>query len=145
MRRAFCGLLVIVAVGLSGAALADENADELKRLEGRFERTFTNQAGTVFRVVKDVVGDQSLVTTYDDVGNVISAHTSTIKVDKRGPVRVLSFFNLLVTAGPEKGHTQPGTASYIYRFDGEIYSEVWGMLEGDDSPPRILYWKKIKQ
>lgn len=129
---------------LSQCCRADDNGDELKRLEGRYERTFTNNAGTQFKVIKDVVGDQSVVTTYDDVGNVIESHTSTIKVEKRGPVRVHSFFNLPVTAGPAKGEQQFETRSYIYRADEESFVEVWGMLEGDPFPPRVLYWKRVK-
>jgi hypothetical protein len=62
----------IVAIGLvlmAGSTWADD--EEIKRLQGRFERTFTNPAGTRFRVEKAVAGNQSTVTTYDDVGNVI--------------------------------------------------------------------------
>jgi hypothetical protein len=60
-------------------------------------------------------------------------------------VHVLSFFNVLVTAGPNKGHADPGTRSYIYRFDGDVFAEAWGLLEGDESPPRMFYWRKIKE
>jgi len=136
--------LVASLLALSHPCSADENADELKRLEGRYERTFANNAGIQFKVVKDVAGDQSVVTTYDDVGNVIESHTSTIKVEKRGPVRVHSYFNLLVTAGPAKGEQQFETRSYIYRADDESFAEVWGMLENDPAPPRIIYWKRVK-
>ena len=137
--------LVAIWLMLVATGLADENADELKRLQGRFERTFKNTAGTMFRSVQDIAGDQSAVTTYDDAGNIVAAHSATIKTEKRGSIRVLSFFNLLVTAGPDKGHTEPGTSSYIYRLDGDVFSEAWGLLEGDNSPPRILYWRKMKQ
>ena len=123
---------------------ADDNADEMKRLQGRFERAFTNAAGTTFRVIKDVTGDQSVVTTYDDVGNVVEAHTATFKVEKRGPVKVLSYFNFIVTAGPQKGVVDFATRSYIYRVDGDTIGEAWGLLEGDDSPPRMFYWQRVK-
>jgi hypothetical protein len=131
---------------LANVAVAEEfdRAAELKKMEGRFERFFQNMAGTTFRVVKEVAGDQSTVTTYDDVGNVIEAHNSTIKVEKRGPVRVLSFFNVLVTAGPNKGHTQLATSSYIYRIDGDSITECWGLLEEDTSPVRAFQWRRIK-
>ena len=131
-------VLLLVAT----AARADEA--ELKRIQGTFEKTITNQAGVQFRVVKDVAGDQSTVTTFDDVGNIVEAHRSTIKVEKRGSVNVLSYFNVLVTAGANKGHTDPSTRSYIYRYDGQTFAEAWGLLEGDESPPRMFYWKKMK-
>jgi|SRR5688572_1312352 len=126
------------------AAIARGDDAELKRLQGRFERTFTNKAGVQFRTIKDVAGDQSTVTTFDDVGNIVEEHRSTFKVEKRGSVNVLSFFNVVVTAGPEKGSTDPATRSYIYRLDGDNFAEAWGLLEGDASPPRIFFWKKSK-
>jgi hypothetical protein len=126
------------------AVRADENADEIKRLMGRYERTVTNNAGTQFRVVKEVFEDYDTVTTFDDVGNVVAAHRSEFKVEKRGPVRVFSFFNSVSTAGPAKGEQNFATHSYIYRADADSFAEVWGLLEGDPTPPRMLIWKRIK-
>jgi hypothetical protein len=135
------GLLILAA---SAAAGDEENDAEVRRLQGRFERTFKNDAGTTFRIVKDVVGNHSTVTTYDDADNVVAAHTSSFKVEKRGSVRVFSFFNLLVTAGQAKGHQQLETRSYLYRTDDETFTEAWGLLEGDPSPPRMAVWKRVK-
>jgi hypothetical protein len=142
---AIAAILTFLLPFASAAPAADEDsAAEMKRLAGRFERSFTNAAGTVFRVVQDISGDQSIVTTYDDVGNIVEAHQATFKVEKRGPVRVFSFFNLLVTAGPDKGHTQLETNSYIYRVDDRSYTEVWGLLDGDPNPPQMLVWRRVK-
>jgi hypothetical protein len=129
---------------LAGLALAADGDEEMKRLEGRFERSVTNEAGTVFRVVKDVAAGESTVTTYDDVGRVVSAHTSKFKVEKRGDVQVFTFFDLKVTAGPEKGREIPAPSSYIYRYDGAIFTEAWGLLAGDETPPRMMQWRKVK-
>ena len=79
----------------------------------------------------------SLHTGYDDAGKIVEAHSSTFRVQKQGPVRTLSFSNLLVTEGPAKGHHEPAERSYIYRYDGEVFVEVWGILDGDDSPPLL--------
>ena len=146
MRRSGMEMGVVCLLVLFCAPLrADDGAaEELKRLEGRYERTFQNEAGTTFRSVQEFAGDQSVITTYDDVGQVVAAHTSTIKVEKQGPVRVLSFFNLLVTAGVKKGAVQGGTSSYIYRLEGDYFIESWGLLEGDRSQPRLFAWKRIK-
>jgi hypothetical protein len=123
----------------------DDTEAELKKVGGRFERYFENAAGTTFHAVKEVIGNQSSVTTYDDAGNIVEAHGSTIKVEKRGPVRIFSYFNLVVTAGPDKGHTEAGTNSYIYRIDDDTMTEVWGLLEGDPNPPRMFVWRRIKE
>lgn len=134
----------IVILSFATASIADDQSDELKRVMGRWERTFTNNAGTQFRVVKDVFEDHDTVTTYDDVGNVIMAHRSDFKIEKRGPVRVFSFFNSVATAGQAKGEQNFETNSYIYRVDDESFVEVWGMLDGDPHPPRVLAWKRVK-
>lgn len=123
---------------------AAENARELQRLAGRYERTVRNEAGTEFRVVKEVAGDQSTVTTYDDVGQVVTAHTSTFSVAERAGLRVLTFRNLKVTAGTDKGREHPAPQSYLYRLEGEVFAETWGLLPEDKSPPRMIYWRKVK-
>jgi hypothetical protein len=137
--------LIAVAFGLiSPLVAADDTAAELKRLEGRFERSFPNAAGTIFRAVKDVADGQSVVTTHDDAGNVVESHRFEYKIEKRGPVWVFSFFNLVVTAGPNKGHTQLETNSYIYRLDGDTITEAWGLLENDPNSPRMFSWRRVK-
>src|SRR5262245_34957215 len=118
--------LAALALLSGGVTADDENAAELKKFTGQFERYYKNAAGVTFHAVQDIVGDQSTVNTFDDVGNLIESHTATIKVEKRGPVRVLSFFNLLVTAGANKGQQQLGTSSYIYRLEGDTFTEAWG-------------------
>jgi hypothetical protein len=131
-------------LALAGNCAADDNADELKRVEGRYERTYTNNAGTLFRVIKEIAGDQEVVTHFDDVGNIVMANTATIKVEKRGPVRVFSFFNAVITAGPNKGDQHFETVSYIYRVNDDSFVEVWGMLEGDPNQPQAMAWKRVK-
>ncbi len=122
----------------------DDAAKDMKKVTGRYERFFQNAAGLRFRTVKEERDGRSLVTTYDDVGNIIEAHTSEFKLEKRGPVRVFSFFNVTVIAGPNKGLTQPATSSYIYRVDEKQFAEVWGLLEGDTGPPHMLVWRRLE-
>jgi hypothetical protein len=134
-----------LALACASASLADDdNAAEMKRLQGRFERSFTNAAGTAFRTVKEMGDGQETVVTYDDAGNVVESHQSQFKVEKRGPVRVFSFFNLVVTAGLNKGRTQHDTNSFIYRIEGDTMIEAWGLLENDPNPPRIFSWRRVK-
>jgi hypothetical protein len=70
-------------------------------------------------------------------------HTATIKVDRRGPVRVFSYFNVIFLAGPRKGEKHFETVSYIYRVDDKSFTEAWGMLENDPNPPRMTIWKRL--
>jgi hypothetical protein len=141
VRWATASLAILLAI--SGPGHADEELDnELKRIEGRYERKVTNGAGTEFRVIKDMAGDKSIVATFDDEGNIVEAHESTFRLEKKGPVWVFSYFNRTVTAGPGKGHVDPATRSYIYRLHDDTFTEVWGLLEGDNSPPRMFHWKR---
>ncbi|WP_425613640.1 hypothetical protein NA78x_003475 [Anatilimnocola sp. NA78] len=140
-------IILLLAALFPALARADDeaaNAAELARLAGRFERTMKNEAGTEFRVVQDIVGDQSTVTTYDDIGQVVTAHTSSFKVEQRGGIRVLTFFNFKATAGPDKGRESPTPRSFIYRLEGDNLAEVWGLLAEDKSPPRMHFWKRAK-
>lgn len=143
-RLAMFSLLALV--GLPAIAIAGDDAvEEAKRVAGRYERYFHNAAGLRFRAVKEKRDGRSVVTTYDDVGNIIEAHTSEFKLEKRGPVRVFSFFNLTVIAGPNKGLTQPATSSFLYRVDDKQFVEVWGLLDGDAGPAQMLIWQRIKE
>src|SRR5262249_16415443 len=110
----FMGLLI---TAISLATAADDQVDDLKQLAGRYETTFTNNEGSVFSIVMEIDGDQQVATTYDDVGNVVMGHTATIKVARRGPVRVFSYFNVIFLAGPRKGEKHFETVSYVYRVD----------------------------
>jgi len=135
------GTLILAA----NSAAGDEEADaEILRLQGRYERTFQNDAGTTFRAVRELVGNQETITTYDDEDNVVAAQTASVKVEKRGSVRVFSFFNLLVTAGQAKGRQQLETRSYLYRANDDRFVEAWGLLEGDSGPPGMWVWKRVK-
>jgi hypothetical protein len=146
MQLARLGQVIAWLVLLAGpySMAAEDDPDELKKLAGRYERTFSNNAGTVFRAVKEIDGNQEIVTLFDDVGNVVTAHSATIKVEKHGPVRVFSFFNRVYLAGPNKGDTQFGTVSYVYRADQEGFVEARGAMDGDRSSPGMLVWKRIK-
>ena len=135
-------LLSLILV--SAIANASDNEAESKRIQGRYERIFTH-SGAKLRSVLELAEDKSTVTTYDEAGTVVDAHTSTFKTEKRGPVRVFTFNNSVVTAGPNKGYSDSATRSYIYRLDDKTFTEVWGLLEGDESPPRMAVWRKLDE
>jgi hypothetical protein len=137
--------LIFGIVWLSSAAWAqDDAAAELKKVQGRYEILAKNSAGVQFRMIKDVGEGREVVSTYDDVGNLVEAHSTEFKLEKRGEVRVFSFFNLTVLAGTNKGHVQPGTSSYLYRVTDNHFVEAWGLLEGDTRSPHMKIWRRLK-
>lgn len=135
------GVLAIAGLSCS-RALAEE--DLLKPMEGSWERRVPNPAGLVFRIVKEVHGSDSVVSMYDDVGKLVESHKSQIKAEKRGPVLVLTFSKIEVTEGPRKGVVEEAPRSYIYRIEGDVFVEAWGLLEGDRMRPEIIFWKRLQ-
>lgn len=135
---------------LSLVAVAQEPADkdfeqQMRLLEGKFERYVTNAAGVRFHIVKEVAGDQSTVMIYDDQGRVVDGHRSVFSVAKQGPVHVFTYQDLEVLAGPQKGRIDKGPYSYLYRVEGDTITEAWGLLESDKTPPRMFQWTRVKE
>ena len=122
----------------------DDVASDMKKIQGRYEIFANNEAGVRFRMIKDVGEGREVVSTYDDVGNLVEAHSTEFKLEKRGDVRVFSFFNLTVLAGTHKGRVQPGTSSYLYRVSDKGFVEAWGLLEGDTRSPHMKFWRRLK-
>jgi hypothetical protein len=117
---------------------------DLAAMQGRWTYSTTNQAGAVFRIEKVVKSTDDVVTHYDQNGNVIHAHTSTFDLTRHGPLRVFTIRNTLATAGPNTGQNQAGPRSYAYRVEGDNFLEVWGLLETDRGPPRVIIWTRVK-
>ena len=139
-----------VAAPEKKAALLEQSAekavaDDLQAMQGRWVRQYANRQGAVFRVERDVDGGTDTLTEFDANGNVVHSHGSTFQLKHDGGVRVLTFSNLTVTAGPHNGLQQPAPASFLYRLEGETMFEVWGLLEGDRRPPSIIVWQRPKK
>lgn len=150
---------VLIAIALAPAAIAiafvargaDPNpADaDLKALQGTWERTAMLPAGSgpqTGRVVKRVTGNRETVTTYDDAGAVTYAHAVEFRLERQGSVRVFTFFNRTITAGPSKGTQVPQPSSYIYRIRGDTFEEVWGFLPGQEERELLAArWRRVKR
>ena len=123
-------------------------ADDLTALQGTWERTQVVPAQTgprSGRVVKVVEGNRETVTTYDAAGNATYAHAVEFRLERQGNVRVFTFFNREVTAGPTRGQKVPEPSSYIYRLGGEGFEEVWGFLPGQEQRDLLAAkWKRVR-
>lgn len=141
------GVFVLVAFGAARAQEASVQ-DDFEALQGTWERTHVlpGQLGPqVGRVVKEVKGNRETVTVYDKDGKQTYAHAVEFRLERQGSVRVFTFFNREVTAGPTKGQKVTEASSYIYRLRDDTFEEVWGFLPGQEKRELLAAkWRRVK-
>ena len=86
---------------------------------------------------------QGRLTTFDPQGNVVFQHQSNYQVGTSGQVKILTYSNVLVTAGVETGHLRPGPFSYAYRVDGDKFYEVRGLLADTPESFDVIVWERM--
>jgi hypothetical protein len=118
---------------------------DLAAMQGTWTYEYTNKAGAVFRVEKAVVDDRDTVSHFDQQGNLIHAHASEFELKREGPLRLFVILDTVVTAGPDTGKKRPGPRAFCYRIEGDKMMEVWGLLETDRGPPRVIVWDRAKK
>jgi hypothetical protein len=130
------------------AADPPAGGDDLRALQGTWERTLVlpeppGQPAPGGRVVKVVSGNRETVTTYDRAGQQTYGHAVEFRLERQGEVRVFTFFNREVTAGPAKGQRIAEPSSYIYRVRDDTFEEVWGFLPGQEKRELLAArWKR---
>jgi hypothetical protein len=123
---------------------ADPTAADLQGMQGNWTREFTNRQGAPMRLEKLIDGNRDTVDEFDTNGNKIRSHSANFKLKLEGSVRIFTFSNLVVNAGPDLGAQFPGPTSFIYKLDGDTMYEVWGLLDGNKNPPLVFVWKRNK-
>jgi hypothetical protein len=136
---------------LAGAAGRDERAQpvdptaaDLQAMQGIWQREYRTPQG-IIRVEKTVSGERDLVTEYDADGKVIHAHAAKFTLKESSGVRVFTFSEYVATAGAGAGQPWVGPTSYLYRIDGDLMYEAWGLIDGDRSAPSVASWKRLKK
>jgi len=118
-------------------------AKDLEQLQGTWELVRQVQ-GRTLRSVKVITGHKTTLTRHDQQGTAYWAHTSQFKIAISGRVRIFTFFNLDVTAGPSKGQRVEYSTSFIYRVDSHSLIEGHGLMIGqNDGEPRLVVWKRV--
>lgn len=146
--------LVLLATTASGLACGEDppkakaaetaTAEELAKVQGKWVRSMRTDSGT-FKVIKEHKGNETTVTFFDSEGNVVAAKKSQFRLEQTGKVRIFTFFNNVITAGPQKGQTDKASTSYIYRVTGDTFVEVNGLLIGDATEPVAFTWKRVNE
>jgi hypothetical protein len=147
MRSIMSALLVAATIAPACAetkAIADGAAEiELAKMQGTWVRTVETDDGKV-KLVKEHKGNWTSLTIYDSKGNVVAAKKSEFRLEQTGKVRIFTFFNNVITAGPQQGRVDKTPKSYIYRISDDTFYEVNGMLVGDGDEPISFAWRRVK-
>ena len=128
----------------AGPAEGAPDAAELAKVQGKWGRQMKTANGVV-QIVKQHMGHKTTVTYLDAKGNVLAEKESEFRLELTGRVRIFTFFNNVVTAGPQKGQADKKPKSYIYRIEGDTFIEVNGLLVDDKGEPNVHIWKRIKE
>ena len=117
---------------------------EMAKLQGTWELTRRVSNRTV-RSIKVINGNKTTLTRYTEDGEVFWAHTSEFRLTITGRVRIFTFFNLEVTAGPSKGAKTEQPSSFIFRVDDDSLAEARGLLvdQGEEELGMVI-WKRVK-
>jgi hypothetical protein len=143
------GLVVLVGFFgfVQGKIWAEEDKDlkeDLRKLQGKWEHTFTvkgEQGEIKIRKVKEIKDKTETVTWYLPDGKVYQVNQVDIKLEKKGKDRILTYSNWKFLEGPQKGKVIPGKGSYVYKIDGDVWTEV---VETEDGKIEIQ-WKRVKE
>jgi hypothetical protein len=119
-------------------------ATELDKLQGTWVRTIRTDDG-IFKIIKEHIGNETTVTWFDPTGKVMAAKKSQFRLAQTDKVRIFTFFNNVVTAGPQTGETEEAPTSYIYRVTGDTFVEVNGLLVDDDAEPNAFTWQRVNE
>jgi hypothetical protein len=143
-----CAFLFFLSAGSGGEPKpADKEAailkEDLRKFEGKWEMTYETQ-GRAIRSVQTIEGKKSTVTRFDEKGAVLDAHVAELELAISGRIKVFTYFNLEVTAGPLRGKQFPQRRSFIYRLENDWFLEAYGLLMDQREQPSVFTWRRLK-
>jgi uncharacterized protein (TIGR03067 family) len=146
------GLLLCMSARALGAdaknppAPKDKSDADLLAVQGKWEREEPSGSTNPYRrAVKEVKGQEEVVTYYKADGSVWRAHRAQFDLSRSGDVRVFTFSNVQIIEGDGKGTRLPQGRSYIYVATDREFREVSGFLPGQEAQhPSVLVWSRAK-
>ena len=136
------------APGTTDIADATKAAEsDLLQVQGRWEREEPPNSDAPYRsAVKEVSGEEEIVTYYRADGSVWRSHRAQFKLSRSGGVKVVTFSNVQISEGDGKGSRFPGPSSYIYAATDKQFKEVSGFLPGQEGQtPSVLVWQRARE
>jgi hypothetical protein len=132
---------------LNGKAADEANAKlDLAKVQGTWAAEGRDPRTGKFlgRIVKYIKGNKEMVVQEGPDGQVVNAHRVEFQVSRLGAVRLFTYFNAEITDGPQKGQKMP-PYTYIYKVDDQTFTEVMGMLVGQEKQtPSARQYKRVE-
>lgn len=137
-------IATLLSFAITPVTKGDEPKDAAQAVQGKWVRYQATPNGRI-KIVKEHQGPRTILTAFDDQGKVLYAHESEFKTAASGKVRIFTFFNRAITAGPHAGQKLKETTSFIYRVVENRFIEVHGVLEGDSNAPLMIIWERAEE
>lgn len=139
-----CMLFVLLSLISSTFAAEPAPEEDYQILTGKWSRNDQTGNGSPLRVEQEVIGKRSIVRVFDLNGKLVHEHQAKFQLQRLPEINVFTYYDLEVTAGPNKGKRQPQPRSFVYRIKDNQFIQVEGILKDDKTPPRFLIWWKNK-
>lgn len=139
-------LLILIVVSWPGILPAAEPAPEedLKALQGKWVRQMHDSKAGPVTVEMQINDDLAHVQIVDRQGQVLYRHKVKLRLQRLEDVNLLIYYDLEVLVGDRKGLKQKSVQPCIYRLKGNQLIVVEGLVNGDEFPPQLLIWWKVK-
>lgn len=139
----FTRILLLFFVLITPALAAEPAPEEdYRSVAGKWTRNDTAGTGAPLQVEQEIIGKKSIVRVFDLNGKLVHEHQAQFRLQRMEEVNVFIYFDLEVTAGPNKGKRQPQPRSFAYRIRNNQFIQIEGLLKNDPSQPRFLIWWK---
>ena len=125
---------------------AAEAKEDLKKVQGTWSADVRDPrtGKPLGRIVKYIKGNKEMVVQESADGKIVEAHRVDFEVNRLGAVRLFTYYNAEITEGPQKGQTMP-PYTYIYKVDEQFFTEVMGMLAGQEKQaPSARVYKRVE-
>ncbi|QEG39556.1 hypothetical protein [Roseimaritima ulvae] len=141
-------LLSLFAIASSGFAEtpvedAVESPSAADQIKGDWVQ-YRDTANGRYMMIKQHLGDRTILTTYDPNKVAIYSHQSDYVVDDAGDIPVFRYKNKVVRIGPNAGAEDAREHAYHFRVVDDKFYELHGMLPDAEHPPRMTVWERLK-
>lgn len=121
---------------------------DLEMMQGHWLRTGRNAEGEITsRQEKMIEGNRETVTNIDGEGKVLRKHAVRFRLEKHGPVRIYSVYELTAYDG-DQAVTSAAEFSYVYRVDENLLLDAPGLFAKRRSyqeTPVVFKWERAPQ